>query len=43
MKKGFKLLLAAFMTLAMFVRAQAEVLTVYDETSTNEFSPVYGY
>ena len=43
MKKGFRLLLAAFMTLAMFVPAQAEVLTVYDETATNEYSPIYGY
>ena len=43
MKKCFKLLSAALIALASFVPAQADELTVYDEASTNEFSPIYGY
>lgn len=34
---------AALMMLAAYVPAQAEQLTVYDETATSEYSPIYSY
>ena len=43
MKKCYKLMAAALMMLAAYVPAQAEQLTVFDETATNEYSPIYSY
>lgn len=43
MKKSFKLFSAALMALAMFVPAQAEVLTIFDGGAVSTDAPVYGY
>ena len=43
MKKGFKLFSAALMALAMFVPAQADTVTLYDNGATNSSSPIDGY
>lgn len=43
MKKGFKLLSAALIALSSFVPAQADELTVFDGTATNECVPVRSY
>ena len=45
MKKCFKLLSAALLALATFVSAQADVLTVYDDSQNldaNEYVPIWG-
>ena len=42
MKKGFKFLSAALMALAMFVPAQAETLTVCNDTYSSGYLPVQG-
>ncbi len=42
MKKSFKLLFAALMSLAAFVPAQADNLTVYDGADYNNYVPFYG-
>ena len=42
MKKSFKLLFAALMSMAAFVPAQADNLTVYDGADYNNYVPFYG-
>ena len=43
MKKCFKLMFTAIVSLAMFMPAQADILTVFDGYDYNEYVPVYGY
>lgn len=43
MKKSFKLFSAALMALAMFVPAQAEVLTIFNDGYYSTDAPIFGY